>query len=176
MTKMEAQQIFNEILDLYETHLSDFDRSRICPTLAFNRSVKALGTCKTTVFRGLIKRCEIFLSIYAMEDVESVRNTLAHEIAHTFNGCQNHGEKFKAVGKRFEKHTGIVINTRAAEEESNSSGIVEAEKAHAKYIVKCENCGYEWYYQRNCKVVQNYQLCSCTTCGKIAGKLKLIVR
>lgn len=174
MTKREAQKIFEEVIALYEACMPDFKKDRISPILNFNKRTSALGTCRTTKIYGVITGCKIYLSEYAMKDAECVRNTLAHEIAHTFDGCQNHGQNFKAVGKRLEKHTGIVINTCATDEEAVVSGIQEATQLHAKYTLKCANCGKEWYYQRTCRVVKNYRNCNCPCCGTVKGKLILI--
>lgn len=41
-------------------------------------------------------------------NLETIRNTIAHELVHTIKGCDDHNEKFLKKGKRAKKILGLV--------------------------------------------------------------------
>ena len=94
-------------------------------------------------------------------------NTLLHELLHTCPGCMNHGALWKKYAAQVKDYLGYDIKrTGSAEEE----GVVTmAEQSH-NYIVKCEKCGKEFYYERAGKVVKYCYRYHC----KCGGGLTLI--
>lgn len=181
MTKREAQKLFTQILDLYEQNMKDFgyDSDRINPTLGFNKKTSALGTCYYDEWEhdDYSKKkwhptyCTIKLSEYAMEDGLSVASTLAHEVIHTFNDCQDHGTRFKTIARTFQTKTNIPVNTHGTVEECEKNGIIKAKREKAKYILCCDKCGEKFYYQRMCNAVKRPHDFRHNDCG---GHLKAL--
>ena len=170
ISKREAQKLFEEVFDnmvssgLFEIPVNNIDRK-----LHFNKRTTALGLCKHRWISG--KYCHIIeLSEYAMEDRDSVKNTLAHEMIHTMPGCQNHKWNFKRNASLC-RQLGYDVTTRATRAEAKASGITDAylEKrkrvdVSSRYAIACPECGATWKYKTLCKAVKNpgmYRCCKC---------------
>ena len=170
ISKREAQKLFEEVFNnmvssgLFEIPVNNIDRK-----LHFNKRTTALGLCKHRWISG--KYCHIIeLSEYAMEDRDSVKNTLAHEMIHTMPRCQNHKWNFKRNASLC-RQLGYDVTTRATRAEAKASGITDAYHAKrnridndSKYAIACPECGAKWKYKTLCKAVKNpgmYRCCKC---------------
>lgn len=72
---------------------------------------------------------------------DSIRDTIAHEVVHTVPGCLNHGDGFKAVARRLEKH-GYHI-ARLCQDEKYAKYITQKEALGTTYHAVCEDCGWD---------------------------------
>lgn len=97
-------------------------------------------------------------------------DTLAHELIHTCNGCFDHGETWKMYAYKFNKAYGYNVSRVKSGDEIAAQKLKERRERNS-YKVTCEKCGYEWHYQRWCKVTANPSNYHHKECG---GKLKLI--
>ena len=86
------------------------------------------------------------------EDIE-ILDTLVHEYIHTIDGCFNHGEKFKLVGRMFDKH-GLSISRTSAK------GEIRAERKSINYVIQCDECKKQWHRNRAKKELSKFQ-CPC---------------
>ena len=104
-----------------------------------------LGQCKRLGIIDCAKngyQFEIKLSKYLLEcDKQLIKDTIAHELIHTCNGCFNHGYSFKSLMYKINKELGynVVIKNR---DKSFS------EKFDHKYKLTCTKCGKVFYRNR----------------------------
>ncbi len=162
---LHAQHIFIELIRMFAAGGIPVPVTKIDRTLKLSRSSTRLGTCRKE--KGIYR---ISISEYILEDEETVRNTLAHELVHTCRGCMNHGVTFQRIGQLVEKTFGIEVNRTATREESERSGIREAYENKARYRIICRRCGAVFYRQKRSKLVThpgNYR------CGKCGGILRV---
>ena len=84
----------------------------------------------------------------------SCRQTLAHELIHTCEGCMNHGELFRRYAEKMNRKYGYNIKrTNSAEEMGVESG-----SENGKYIVVCKKCGKEIRRTRQSPLTKNPSL------------------
>ena len=130
-----------------------------------SRAKKRFGCCKKIDGEFYIE-----LSSF-MKDAptDSVRQTIAHELLHTCNGCQNHGRLFKYYAGVMNRAYGYDIKTTSTFEEL---GIEKNEDAppSLNYALKCMSCGKIIVRSRMSKIIKHPSQYRCI-CG---GKLKRI--
>ncbi len=91
------------------------------------------------------------------------RQTIAHELIHTCNGCYNHGAAFK-------KYAAIMnstydYNIQSANTTQEMGIIVTA--ANSKYIIQCRKCGAVFTRSRWCSFVENPTRYRCGCGGEL---------
>lgn len=131
------------------------------------RPKRRYGCCKT-----IDRKHHIEISKFVLEaDEHIVKSVLAHEVLHTCEGCNNHGDRWKEYALRMNERYGYKIKRASTFAEMGiSSPIEEARDSNIKYIIKCENCGKEYPRQRYTCVMKKINAYRCQ-CG---GKLILI--
>lgn len=75
------------------------------------------------------------------DDVEDMvaKNTIMHEILHTVEDCQNHGDKWKAMADKVNRTYGYNVKRCTSSEEK---GIEPVKITHNKnYVITCQKCG-----------------------------------
>lgn len=93
-------------------------------------------------------------------DIWAAKNTMAHEILHTVDGCMNHGPEWKRVANIVNsKYPNYNIKRTTSSEEK---GISKSESY--KFSLTCKDCGKKYYYMKKCKAVQNYRIYTCGCC------------
>jgi predicted SprT family Zn-dependent metalloprotease len=145
--------------------------------LTFNTPVKINGRLTKTL--GRVRSNPTPFGMYEPECVEfskrfletstdeSVRQVIMHEFAHwavliETGEVHGHDTVFKAMCRK--------IGCQADRPQAKIERIVSEDKVF-KYIVKCEDCGSEMYYDRAGKVVKHPDWYECGKCG---GSLKVI--
>ena len=102
---------------------------------------------------------------------KGLEETLIHEVAHTCDGCMNHGSNWLAIVNRFNREFGYNIKRADdAREKGFSDEQIKQMVASVRYkhILTCEKCGANWKYERTTKAVKMYKNYHCG-CG---GSLK----
>ena len=155
-----AQYLFQQMTKRFQDAGIPIPSDKINRNLRLSRATAKMGSCKKQNDRYTIS-----LSVYILEDEESVRNTLAHELVHTCEGCMNHGAGFQRIGKMVEERLGIPVNRTATKEESERSGIKDVYRMKAGYRVRCENCGAVIYRQRKSALIKHPERYRCGNCG-----------
>lgn len=93
----------------------------------------------------------------------SCRQTLAHELIHTCEGCMNHGELFRRYAEKMNRKYGYNIKrTNSAEEMGVESG-----SENGKYIVVCKKCGKEIRRTRQSPLTKNPSQYRCVCEGEL---------
>ncbi len=133
--------------------------------LSNNRAKKRFGCCKKIDGEFYIELSSFMKDAPA----HSVKQTIAHELLHTCNGCQNHGRLFKYYADVMNRAYGYDIKTTSTLEEL---GIEKNEGTSPtlNYALKCMSCGKIIARSRMSKIIQHPSHYRCT-CG---GKLKRI--
>lgn len=104
-------------------------------------------------------------------DDQDTKNTLAHELLHTVEGCMNH--------KWYWQKLAAIIHTRMPQYviertlDPEKIGIhVERKEPVYRYFFRCKGCGNEIKYQKNSKFVQHYERYYCRLCGDQFEKIE----
>lgn len=92
-----------------------------------------------------------------------IRNTIAHEIIHSCEGCMNHGVKFHQLASIMNAKYGYDIQTYVSKEEMAIRN--EVEPVEYRYKIRCKKCGHEYGKHRMCEVLRNPSLYTHTGCG-----------
>ncbi len=102
--------------------------------------------------------------------VESLEDTILHELLHTVEGCHGHKGKWKDVAELVNRSYGYNIKRSSTAEEKGVKYTQEPVMSY-RYICKCEKCGQTIHRQRKSKFVKRLSMYKCGICG---GEFKLI--
>lgn len=155
---------------LYLETVDDLDALEIpyrrVKAVTVNKRAKSRwGQCrKTHDDKGLCFEIQINAELLKDElDDMAAKNTIAHELIHTVEGCMNHGPKWQAWGRKLDVFGYNIQRTTSAEEK----GIAADSLAGYKYIITCNGCGSIARYTRKSKVVTKLMAGSSDCyCGK----------
>lgn len=132
---------------------------RIEPRVVINRrAVNRLGCCKR-------KGCGYVVELAARVaegPEEGCRETLAHELLHTCQGCHNHGALWKEYARRMNETYGYHIKRVAPEETAE-----QLRPRPFKYILRCEKCGAELGRYRMSPLVRHPERYRCRCGGRL---------
>ena len=150
------------------------DYGTITEVTVNHRAKKRWGQCKGS-FAGYASNGErrytysINISEILLDErvpIESLQNTVIHEILHTCPGCQNHGPEWKRRADKVKKELGYNIKrcTNAAEK-GISETVTERYYDPDKYKVRCKKCGKVIGKSRMCNLVKYPQTYVHTKCN-----------
>lgn len=116
------------------------------------RATRRLGVCKHRKSMGYVYN-NIGISSWLLKDFDekTIKNTIIHEILHTFEGCNNHGYKWQKYADIVNTKLGYNIKRLSSLEticENNDIDYNKYENVHYKYKGTCKKCGYVWHQQR----------------------------
>ena len=146
---------------LYHEVLADFDAlsipyGKVVSVTANGRAQSRWGQCRKKPDGYYIDINKSLLDD-ALED-HGAKDTIAHELCHTIDGCLNHGAKWKRYAKMLGVFGYVIKRTDTAADKGISMQLVkENPNNHYKYAVICETCGQASYYCKRCKVIQALQ-------------------
>ena len=177
-TKQDVQEIYTEMFDEFTDYSDDID---FCTDCIVNRNVKwfnrvntkTLGRCVlvgTSYGAGReIKVFDIELNPFLLnlgeDNVNVIKDVIAHEFCHTLPDCQNHGKEFHRKAKIIYDLMGYKIDTKA--DVDASSYFRQAQTVgNTPYKVICDNCGTEQNFPRLNDKIKNAWQYSCKQCGK----------
>jgi predicted SprT family Zn-dependent metalloprotease len=137
--------------------------SVIIDSIKYNSKLKrVLGKC---IRKGSTFSIEFNKSYFESSAVskDAKLKTIYHELVHTIEGCFNHGEKFKSIGRTIERYTGIsgVYNRTTATD-------VKYKEETYKYKIACTTCGNETFRHRTLKNVIGTKVTG-YRCGKCSS-------
>lgn len=167
-TQQEVQEIFEDMLWQfadYEYEL-DFDRNSINPKLGWlsKHNRKTLGRCHYDGYEYDILLNPNMLN-FEENGINTIKNTLAHELCHTLPGCMNHGKNFHDKAKMINDLMGYIIDTKA---DVDSSSYFRKYLPNPNYKTVCGNCGYTTPRPHICNEVRNPGAYICYKCGSQA--------
>lgn len=138
----------------------------ICPVVKISKAKRQWGSCKMSKKQNDYRYC-ISISYSCFDEpnyVEFIKNTMAHELIHTIDGCFNHGTKFKYYSLVV-SNIGYTVVTKS---ESSIEKTPDEKFNGAKHILKCTVCS-QLYYRYRFPKDKNY--INRIVCGKCRGKL-----
>lgn len=136
------------------------------------RATRRLGVCKHRRCMEYIYH-SIGISSWLLKDFDdkTIKNTIMHELLHTFEGCDNHGYKWQKYADIVNTKLGYNIKRLSSLEticENNDIDYNKYENVHYKYKGTCKKCGYVWRQNRlSAHTLMSYKLGRMThrTCG-----------
>ncbi len=148
-----------ELQEVYKEAEKDFLDAGIYPgpILRVEWSTRMTMAMGKTIKRGPIFIIRINEAL--KNDPKALRDVLAHELAHTVEGCMNHGPNFKAVAEKMTKY-GYEIETYFDE-----SKYENLQPKKPKYLIECEGCGRKVGRYRKSKFTENLWRYRCGECG-----------
>jgi predicted SprT family Zn-dependent metalloprotease len=170
MTETELKDLVQQCAKTMSGIDGDWLKRGAVKGIKFNsRLSRALGRCKRRGTKFYLEFSTKYFDYEGTTDEEK-RSVIYHELVHTVDGCFNHGEKFKLVGRKIERATGVTqIHTRTTE-----TG--DFKKDTYKYRVDCGYCSRVTYRQRSMGssdrrgYIDNYR---CGACGESLLKQSL---
>ena len=127
-----------------------------------SRAKKRFGQC-----RRIGGQYEISISKELLDDNlvdRCVKATIFHEIAHTVDGCFNHGDEWLKVIDLINDCYGYDIKRTASREDRGLPNI-EDEDMNYKYIFECDGCGQVIKRTKMSKFVKHSEIYTCGRCG-----------
>ncbi len=175
VTDSKIWEIWSEVQDeaksLYPQYFEDCE-----PELYQDNSYRHLGYCwqafrnsrETNVNRVRATRCIILLSQRLGQDYDEIRSVLCHEFGHFVSPKEDHGYLWKVRADKIGERWGIKASRLSDNETFKESARQAREDRNArsvdKYRVFCPECGVEWKYKSECKIVKFPQLYRCGKC------------
>jgi len=136
-----------------------------------NRAIRRWGACKhvgtTRFFEGRrpIFRIELSARLAEYGTDSDVRNTLAHELLHTCDGCLNHGSLWNRYARKMNETYGYHIKSRANGDEMEAQELHGERHSIYRYEATCVGCGERIYRMRRSKFVEHPEAYRCRRCG-----------
>lgn len=96
--------------------------------------------------------------------LESLKNTVIHEILHTCEGCQNHGATWQRHARTINRKYGYSISTYADEKEIAATAQARLKANPPKYTTVCNKCGFTEYSYRMSGFVRDPGRYLCPVC------------
>ena len=175
VTDTKILEIWEEVLAeakrLYPMYFEDFT-----PELYHDSSYSHLGRCSWSlknpseynVDKRKYSRCIITISTNLKQDYEQIRKTLCHEVGHFVAPKEHHGYIWKTRADKIGAKWGITAERCTSNEtfsEAARQARAKRKTGEYRYCVFCPDCGAEWKYKSNCKVVQHADRYRCGRCG-----------
>ena len=143
---------------------SNFPIGEIAPNLKMTNAKSFWGRCDKTLKNGKpIFEIEISQQLLYAEEIE-ILTTLMHEVLHTCDGCDNHGEKWKHYAAIANKKYGYHIQTKTSSDTKYKDATYLPK---ASYCVQCKKCGKNYEFQRKAKIVLYPELYRCKCGGNL---------
>lgn len=103
-------------------------------------------------------------------DEQALRNTIAHELLHTVEGCSGHRGLWRSLADKINRELPGYSVTRVTSAEEK--GITEIPPApRYRYALVCEGCGQTILRQKESKLIRSPNRYRCAKCG---GKFRRI--
>lgn len=133
-------EVYNELKNIIP-----INKDRFFNYVKIGHAKTSLGQCKK---HAILPYYTIILSKYLLNcDLQLIKNTIAHELIHTCEGCFNHGALFKAyasmVNNKLNNYN-IVVKNQDIQFRNN------VKKSGYKYKLTCTCCGHVFYRNRLC--------------------------
>lgn len=125
------------------------------------------GRCSSIIGGFVIEVSERLL--HDEVPMESLKNTIIHELLHTCKGCQNHGTTWKRLADKVNRAYGYNIKRTTS---ASEKGVQEEERViKVKHRFACSSCGQIIERERESKFTKNYDRYRCGCCGGTFKKI-----
>lgn len=164
MATLETQERFTKLYKEVKEELSKVLPLGQCINAEprYFKSIRALGRCNRKIIGDKYPIFTIFLNEY-LENCkdQTIKNTIAHELIHTIDGCFDHKNKFKTMAQKIKQLGYEVSRTSKSKEFSEFVRKLRQDKETRRknkiYKVTCNHCGRSVLRQRRINV--NHYIC-----------------
>ena len=168
----DLQKVFNSCIEKMDK--IGIDYGNITEITVNTRAKKRLGQC-CSHFIGFSSNnkprytYKINISSILLDErvpIESLENTIIHEILHTCPSCLDHGKEWKRRADKVNREYGYNIKRTVTLDESGvSEVIINDYERKPKYMCQCKKCGSKVSKYRMCDFVKYPQFYKCAKCG-----------
>ena len=103
-------------------------------------------------------------------DDQALKDTIAHELLHTVEGCSGHRGKWKALAERVKRELPGYSVSRVSS--ADQKGVAEGPRTPVyRYELVCEGCGQRILRQKESALIRRP---SRYRCGKCGGRFKRV--
>lgn len=156
------------------------DYGNITDVVVNTRAKRRWGQCKAkyvgrNVMGEPVYTYTINISSILLDDktpIESLQNTIIHEIIHTCPGCFSHGNEWKRRAAKVKRELGYDIKRCSDADEKGISESITNVYRKPKYVVKCQKCGREVGRYKMCSIIEYPYHWRCGVCN---GEFKRII-
>ena len=148
------------------------DYGNITEVAVNTRAKKRWGQCKCNYigFYGGKPQYDFTINISSVllderVPIESLQNTIIHEILHTCPGCQNHGAEWKRRAAKVKHNLGYDIKRCSGFSEMGITDEMQKEYRPYKYMVQCKKCGRVVGRQKMCHMIKHPESWRCGVCS-----------
>ena len=120
------------------------------------RATRRLGLCRKEPDGYVIE-----ISKFILNDINTLENTVYHELLHTVEGCMNHGSKWKSLAEKVNK----VYNTNISRTSAATDDMKQEYINKIKYKATCQGCGQEILRQKKSRFIAEIERYNCGRCG-----------
>ncbi len=129
-----------------------------------SRLKRSLGRCSKCSLKA--KNQELFsieISLYVLttQNLDLLRDVIAHELIHTIPGCYNHGPAFQEAANKLNAYYPKLYNVQV---ETNLADYGLFASALNRYKIVCQHCQYTMYRQRMSKTLRHIDRYCCPMC------------
>ena len=169
--KAEARALYPHFFEQCEPELyqdSSYSHLGLCSQSYSNPRERVVDKIKQT-------RCIITISEHLGQDYEQIRETLCHELGHFVAPRNHHNHIWNTRANKIGERWGYEMS-RCANNETFNKAREEIRSSRSdiyKYVVYCPECGNEWKYKTQCKIVKSPGRYICSGC-KTKLKVKTI--
>ncbi len=151
----------------------DMDYGNIVDVTVNRRAKRRWGQCRRKyIGMGSDKKPKYYYTINISEilldervPLESLKNTIIHEILHTCPGCANHGPEWKRRAAKVKKELGYDIKRTDTPKEKGVGEDMVSTKQKPKYAIRCKKCGQIIIRERMSKIIKYPEYYRCGICG-----------
>lgn len=174
ITQTQLNNMLQEVIT--EAKAVKLDLSPINSIVDISRATSWYGQCKRKAGSNVY---QIRISKYHLNnDINAVRETIAHEICHASRTCKNHDSEWKrrasimnkVYGYHIERVAGSYINSETNKIEKKHLDTPKRDSKNV-YIIECECCKHQYIRTRMTNSIKHPEH---YTCGVCHGKLKRV--
>ena len=174
ITQIQLNDMLQEVIT--EAKACNLDLGQINPIVDISSATSWFGQCKRKAGSSIY---QIRISKYHLNnDINAVRETIAHEICHASKTCKNHDNEWKRrasiMNKKYNYHIQRVSGYYADSETNEiKKKSLDTPKKDSKniYIIECECCKHQYIRTRMTNSIKHPEH---YTCGVCHGKLKRV--
>lgn len=148
LTQKEKERINEKIFAIREIMIEHGFPVKEIANIKYSKAVTIYGKCTHHKNNSVT----ITISEITVRD-KSLNNTIIHELCHAIDVKNNYQHNY--VWKQLANDVGKLFNENIVRCAKTSKEYIEEKRNRYKYIIKCKDCGKEYYYMKESKAVKN---------------------
>lgn len=147
-TQKEKERVYEKIFAIREIMIEHGFPVKEIVKVKYSNSISTYGTCE----RHKNNTVTITISEITVRD-KSLNNTIIHELCHAVDVPNNNNHNY--IWKQLANKVGKIFNENIVRCAKTSKEYMEEKLKRYKYIIKCKDCGNEYYYSKESKAIKN---------------------